>query len=144
MLAYRIFPYLPSARPGQPGHATYLHKPQTGGRVDNPNHYDAFYMALSREAAVGEVFGDLPVWSKGMFIYPALPGSRRALATFRLPDDLPIMNLDDAKALTSLKLRPTEVVCRNLPVTQGWALRIFKQRNHLGARKWACVQWWSF
>ncbi len=143
MLAYRAFPYKGSAAPGKAGHATYLYKPQGRGRIDNPAHYDLWYLALTPEAAVGEVFADLPVWSSGMFEFPAIPGSRRSLATFKVPDSAALLDLDDARNLFDGGLPPTQVVSRLRPVTQGWALRIFDERNDAGERTWAGVRWWS-
>lgn len=39
MLVYRVFPHLNSAKAGEPGHPSYLHRPQGTGRRDNPDHY---------------------------------------------------------------------------------------------------------
>ena len=39
VLVYRVFPYSPTARPGEPGHPGYEHRPQRGGRIDDPDHY---------------------------------------------------------------------------------------------------------
>lgn len=44
---------------------------------------------------MGEVFGDLPTWSEETFTFPLLPGSRRAPGTYRLPDRLRLLDLDD-------------------------------------------------
>ena len=59
MLVYRVFFHDPGARPGDPGHALHLHRPQGAGRWDNPDLYDAWYFARSPEGAIGEVFGAL-------------------------------------------------------------------------------------
>lgn len=144
MLAYRIFPYLSSARAGQPGHPLYLHKPQGRGRLDNPGAYDLWYLALNPSGAVAEVFGDHRTWTADMFDAPFVPGSRRALATFEVPDGLGLLDLDSAQNLLDLGIRPTEVVGRNRPASQAWALRVFNQRDTAGQRKWAGVKWWSF
>ncbi|MBG0738660.1 RES family NAD+ phosphorylase [Paeniglutamicibacter antarcticus] len=144
MLAYRVFPHLAAARMGKTGSADYLYKRQGGGRIDNPAHYDMWYLALTKEGAIGETFGNVPVWSDEMFDFPALPGSRRALATFSIPDGLALIDLDDAQTLLDRHLRPTQVISRNRPLTQTWALKIFEFRNDAGERKWAGVKWWSF
>lgn len=145
MLVHRITPHLPDAGPGEPGHPGYLHRPQRGGRVDHPD-YDVWYLATSVEGAVGEVFGDLPAWSEEMFVFPLLPGSRRALGTYALPDDLRVLDLDDPAALVERSLRPTQVVARNLAVTQGWGHRTWTERDpHRPARRrWDAISWWSF
>lgn len=144
MLAYRVLPYLPEAKPGMPGHPQYLHKPQGRGRLDNPGHYDLWYLALSPAGAVAEVFGDLRRWSQDMFEVPFLPDSRRSLATFSIPDGLNLLDLDNPQNLVDLNIRPTEVVGRNRAASQSWALRVFQQRNSAGDRSWAGVKWWSF
>src|SRR4051794_15076519 len=95
------------------------HKPQRGGRVDHPDYY-VWYLGRQPEAAVGETFGNLSVWDESMFEVPFLPGARRALGVFRLPDDLRLRDLDDPRVLVELGLRPTQVVTRNLAVTQTW------------------------
>ena len=69
---------------------------------------------------------------------PTLPGSRRALATYEIPTEIPILDLNDAKALVEWSLRPSEVVSRDRGLTQGWARRIF------GSGHFAGVRWWSF
>lgn len=144
MIVYRVFACDPKAAAGQSGHPDYLYRPQGRGRVDNPGLYDAWYFATAPEAAIGEVRGDIPIWSDEMFQTPYLPGGRLALGEFQLPDDLPILDLDDAQALLDHGLRPTQVIARNRPVTQAWAARIFAERNSAGSRRWAGIRWWSF
>lgn len=144
MLAYRVFPYLPEAKPGMPGHPQYLHKPQGRGRLDNPGHYDLWYLALSPAGAVAEEFGNLRRWSQDVFEVPFLPDSRRYLATFSIPDGLNLLDLDNPQNLVDLNIRPTEVVGRNRAASQSWALRVFQQRNSAGDGSWAGVKWWSF
>ncbi|MEJ7648136.1 MAG: RES domain-containing protein [Nakamurella sp.] len=134
----------PKAKPGQPGHHTYLHHPQGKGRIDNPHMYDAWYFAEKPEAAVGEVRGDVSVWSDEMFETPFLPGGRYALGRFRLPDNVALLDLDHASHLAERNLRPSEVVSRVRNTTQGWAASIFQEAQHDGSRKWAGVKWWSF
>ncbi|MBD7994652.1 RES family NAD+ phosphorylase [Arthrobacter sp. Sa2CUA1] len=144
MLAYRIFPYLPRAQPGEPGHPLYLHKPQSGGRLDNPGSYDLWYLAMTPAGAVAEVFGDQNQWTADMFDVPYLRGSRRALATLEIPDSINLLDLDNAQNLVDLRIKPSEVVTRNRAASQAWALRVFNQRNTAGAQQWAGVKWWSF
>ncbi len=96
MLLYRVFPYLPTALSHEPGHPSYIHKPQGAHRLDNPGHYTVSYFALEPSGAAGETFRDLDEWSDAMFVFPSLPGSRRALATYRVDDATPLLDLDDA------------------------------------------------
>ncbi|MGH9187824.1 MAG: RES domain-containing protein, partial [Acidimicrobiales bacterium] len=81
MLAYRVFPHLPMARPRQPGHPLYVHRPQGPGRWDNRDRYVARYLALDPAAAVAEVFAGLGLrwWTPAMFRFPALSGATRSL-----------------------------------------------------------------
>lgn len=144
MLVYRVFPYLAAAKKGAPGHPLYEHHPQRGGRIDHPDYY-VWYVARSPEAACGETFGNQPDWNDDMFAFPGLAGSRRALGTFRLPDDLRVCDLDDARQLVQLGLRPTQVVVRNPAVTQAWGHRIWAMADPGGAgRLWDAVSWWSY
>lgn len=144
MLAYRVFASSPTALPGIPGHAEFIPTGQTSGRWDNGDAYQTSYLSLSPEGAVGEVFGDIPHWKSGMFEVPYLPGGRRKLAIFELPESLSILDLDNAQTLVEHELRPTQVVIRNPPFTQGFALTAFRQRTASGARRWNGIRWWSF
>lgn len=142
MLVYRVFPYLVSARPGEPGHPLYEHRPQRGSRADHPDYF-VWYLARQAEAACGETFGNLAVWTQEMFDFPN--GARRTLGVYDLPDDLRICDLDDPHRLAELGLRPTQVVARNLAVTSEWAHRIWSQQSPaVDGRRWQAVQWWSF
>jgi len=144
VIIYRAFPYLPSAKPGESGHPLYLHRPQGRGRADNPAEYDTWYFALQPEAAIGEIRGDLAVWRPDTFATPFLPGGYYALGRYQIPDELPLLDLDDAQNLLDRGLRPTQVIARNRPTTQSMALRIFLEANTDGTRKWAGIRWWSF
>lgn len=145
MLLYRVFPYLSTAKIGQPGHPLYEHTPQRGSRVDRPEYY-TWYLARSPEAACGEVFGDLDTWDPSMFLTPFLEGGARALATYHLPDDLRLLDLDDPKELLARGLRSTQVVARNLAVTQAWGLAAWNERDphEVQARRWDAISWWSY
>jgi len=116
-----------------------VHTPQGSGRLDNPDHYVVRYFALSPAAAVAETFGTLTRWVPAMFAFPGLTGGVRAVATYEIPDDTPILDLDDAQALVDRGLRPTQVVTRARAVTQPWAFRIFQEPV-----RWAGVRWWSY
>lgn len=143
MLVYRVFFHDPNARAGESGHPLYLHRPQGKGRWDNPDLYDSWYLARSPEGAVGETFGNLEHWSAGMFA-TGTRGLRRALATFSVPDDLALFDMDDARNLLSIGMRPSEVVIRNKPATQRRAAALFHQRDQSGAPRWQAIQWWSY
>jgi hypothetical protein len=144
VIVYRVFAHDPAATDGSPGSAAYLHRPQGRGRLDNPAAYDLWYFAVVPEGAIGEVFGDLTEWVDDMFQAPYLPGARRALGRFEVPDDLNILDMDDARTLLDRGLRPTQVVARNRSATQTWALDIFRETAHDGSRKWDGIRWWSY
>jgi hypothetical protein len=146
VLLYRVFPYSPSASTGEPGHPLYVNPAQGAGRFDNPEHYLASYMAAEAVGAVGESFGDLSTWRDEMFEFPLLSGSRKALGTYELPDDLPYIDLDDPQRLVELEVRPSQVVERNLPYTQALALRIYQEAEYNGIRWWSFhrPQWWVY
>jgi len=144
MFLYRVFPYAPNATVGSCGHATYLHRPQGMGRLDNPGCYAVWYLACEPSGAVGETFGDLDEWSDSMLPFPKIPGSRRALATYSFPDDLQLLEMDSAQNLLDRGMRPTQVIERNRSATQAWALRIYRERNDRGESLWQGVRWWSY
>lgn len=142
MLLYRVFFHRSGARAGTSGHATYLYMPQLKGRWDNAELYRGWYLSTSPEGAVGETFGNVPVWSSDMFMVPT--GFRRALATFSAPDDLPLFALDDAANLLRIGMRPSQVVTRNTPYTQSVAARLFAERTTNNDQRWAGLTWWSY
>jgi hypothetical protein len=144
VLVYRVFPYLTEARSGQPGHPLYQHSPQRGGRIDHPDYF-VWYLSRQPEAACGESFGNLAEWDDSMFEFPLIPDARRALGIFTLPDDLRVLDLDDPHQLVRLGLRPTQIVARNLAVTQQWGHQIWSEESITpGQRRWQAVQWWSY
>lgn len=140
MLAYRVFPHLPGARPRQPGHPLYLHRPQGRGRWDNPALYTVRYLALDPAAAVAETFANLGLrwWTPAMFRLPALPGATRALGVYRLDDGTALLDLDDPVELAARSLRPTQVLSRNRAQTQAIAARVH------GEGRWDGLRWWSY
>ena len=144
MLLYRVFPFLPGAVAGQPGSAEYLHPRQGRARWDNPGHYLCWYLANDATGAVGEVFAQIETWNDAMFEFPLIAGSRRALGIYSLPDDTPLLDLDDANALVERALRPTQVVSPNRSLTQGIASGIFEETRHNGTKRWEGLSWWSF
>lgn len=140
MLLYRVFPYLTTARPGDPGHP--LSVPAAGqgrGRWDNPGLYTTMYLSPLPEAAIGEAFGNLVRWSAKMLTFPALPGSVRCLGSFEFDEEAhPLLDLDDAGVLLERGIRPTHVVIRNRLRTQQIAAGIFAES------RWSGIQWWSY
>ncbi len=80
------------------------------------------------------------MWKASTFLTPS--GRPRALATFEVPDDTPLFDLDDVSNLQALGVKPSEVVRRNLPVTQSIGLKIY-QRTRKDAPPAAGIKWWS-
>ena len=138
MLLYRVFPHLPFADPGEPGHPLYLSARQGSGRWDNPELYQLSYLAHSPEGAIGEAFGMISRWVPGMLAFPELPGATRRLGVYSVDEEThPCLDLDDSRALGERGLRPTDVVVRNRPKTQAISARVFRED------RWSGVQWWS-
>lgn len=143
MQVYRVFPHDPSAAAGEPGHPDHVYWPAQGNnRLDNPGHYAAWYYGATPEAAIGESFGNHRRWSDGMFEMRSV--GRKVLGVYEIDDDPAVVDLDDANNLLAWNLRPTQVIARNRPATQAWALRIFQDAAHDGSRRWNGVHWWSF
>ncbi len=139
MLLYRVFPYLSHVARGQPGHPLYIYPGQGRGRWDNPSLYFCWYLATTPEAAIGERFGNLAKWSAAMLVEPGLAGSERHVGVYRIDEeDNPLLDLDDPQVLVARGIRPSHVVIRNRPRTQGIAAGIYHEN------KWAGLQWWSY
>lgn len=135
---YRVFPFLATAAPEKPGGALYI-PPQGGGRLDNPDLFAVLYLSNSPAGAIAEAFGRFPEWIPAILEgSPSLPASVQALARYRLPEDVPLCDLDDPDRLRSLGIRPSEVVSRDYGSTRAWARRIYQQHT------WSGVRWWSY
>jgi hypothetical protein len=68
------------------------------------------------------------------------------LARFHFPDDAPVCNLDDPALLTTLRLRPSDIVSRDYARSRAWARKIYEQGKWVGARWWSYYEsrWASF
>jgi hypothetical protein len=115
-------------------------RPQRQGRWDNSEHYDSWYLALTPTGAIAESFGSRALWKPSTFLTPA--GNARALATFEIADDTLLFDLDDSPHLVDLGRKPSEIVRRNLPVTQEVALQIY-ERTRGDFTPVAGLKWWS-
>jgi hypothetical protein len=136
---YRVIPFVPSAKKGEPGHPLYFPPNQGLARVDNSNHYSVGYLATTGSCAISESFGFLSSWDS-MMLRPikTLPESRWVIATYILKTESVIFDMDDAANLLKLRIRPSRVVTRDRAITQSWALKVHKNRVNSG------VSWWSF
>lgn len=135
---YGVFPYLPDARVDEPGGPLYLPL-QGGGRLDNPDLYSVFYAGDTEAGAIAEAFGRFPEWAAAILEgSPALPGSYRAIARYRMDPTIAICNLDEPAQLAALGLRPSDVVSGAYARTREWARRLFQDG------RWGGVRWWSY
>jgi hypothetical protein len=145
---FRVFPFDPDAAPNEKGGVLYA-PGSTAGRIANPDLYRELYLSLAPETAIAETLGRLPTWHPSDFVRAS--GKQLALATYELPDDAPIIDLNSVGALAELGIeRPSEVVTRNRKVTQAWARTIFERGRYVGARwrsfydpDWASVGLWD-
>ena len=143
MELFRVTAHDPRADEGQPGHPRYIYPLQTIGRWDNADIYRAIYLAHTPEGAIGEAFGNLASWGDAMFETPYLPSARRALVTFSAPDDLPLLDLDNADELAVRALRPSQIVIPNPPFTQAIAKMAYHEMAAPGKRRYSGITWWS-
>lgn len=135
---YRVFPFHKNSAPAEPGGALYV-PPQGAGRIDNPALYAVLYVSDTEQGAIAEAFGRFPEWTPAILAGSrALPGSVRAIGVYELGDDPPLCDLDHARRLVSLNLRPSDVVIRDYVHTRAWARAIYEQDI------WAGVRWWSY
>ena len=133
----RVFPYDAAAKARDAGHPMFV-PPQGHGRWDNPDLYQAMYVASSPAGAIGERFVSLSHWSLDMLLDPVRPGLERSLAVYRFDEEThPLLDLDNPAELSRRELRPTDVVKHNGPRTQDLAATIFNER------RWAGLSWWS-
>ncbi len=136
MRLYRVAPVDPAARPGTEYHPGFVPPSLGGNRIDNPDRYDTLYLSTSAPCAVAEAFGTFPRWGPHRVEHPK--GFTRQLATFELPGQHPILDLDDAPTLVRRGVGPSRVVTRDRGTTQAWAAAAFDEG------RWAGISWWSF
>ncbi|HXH24169.1 MAG TPA: RES family NAD+ phosphorylase [Vicinamibacterales bacterium] len=138
MILHRCFAWNVHARPAETDGPLWFPRIYQGeGRHDNPDLYGCLYAA---ERAVSSVVEQLARFrgqpmSRSLLVRRGLP---LAVAALELPDDLPIVDLDDPKTLGRERLRPSVVATRARAVTQPQARRIFER--HAAA---AGLRWWS-
>lgn len=137
MRLYRVFPFDAGAAPTDRGGALFVPPPSGFARIDNPGLYDVLYTSANATAAVAESFGRLAVWRAETFMHGS--GLPYALATYEVPDDLPVFDVNDVDALKSIGVtRPTDVITRDRALTQAWARTIY------GLGRYAGIVWWSY
>ena len=136
-MLYRLFPWSPSAPPGDPGSPLYNPRRRQGsGRHDGPALYGALYVARSELSPVAEWLAAFRGQALTSADFSRTDGRTWALASF---DDaqLPALpDLDEPAELARRRLRPSGVATHRRPVTQRLAAEIH-------AEGVAGFAWWS-
>jgi hypothetical protein len=138
---FRCFPWdrevAPSARGGPLWFPRLL---QGYGRHDNPYLYGCLYASEERVSAVVEELQRF----RATAVEPAdlvTTGLPVALAAFDLPDELPLVDLDEPTVLAREELRPSLVATRERPVTQRHAADLFERHpDAVGLRWWSTFE----
>jgi hypothetical protein len=139
LILHRVFPRDPRAAPSEPGGSLFWPRGLQGyGRHDNPELYACIYASEERISPVAEVLA--PFRGAGEVAAGMLERSGRplALATFELPDDEQLVDLDEPRTLAAERLRPSQVATRRRPLTQGQAAALFEKHERA-----AGLRWWS-
>jgi hypothetical protein len=111
---------------------------QGAGRHDNPEHYGCLYVSEQPVSTVAEAlapFRGTGALSDAMLVRAGRP---LALAELALADDLQLIDLDDPRTLTSVRLHPSQVATSTRVVTQAYAKSLFDR--HPAA---VALRWWS-
>lgn len=136
-LYYRVHLWEPGAKPGAPYSAEFI-PPQGYGRWDNPDLYRLRYLATSPEGAIAETFGSHATWTPAMLHAELKPDRTRALTVFEAAENPKLAELADPQTLLQYGVRVTDVVRRELRVTQLLAARLYDSGDYEG------ISWWSF
>ena len=138
MILYRCFAWDRNARSRRPGSALWFPRRYQGdGRHDNPEEYGCLYVTEVEVSAVVEQLASF----RSQRLSPALlirRGLPLAVAAIELPDDAPLVDLDDPVVLADHELRPSRVATRRRDVTQPQALALHRSRPAA-----AGLRWWS-
>ena len=138
MILYRCFAWDRTSRSRRPGSALWFPRAYQGdGRHDNPDEYGCLYLT---EVAVSAVVEQLAPFRSQRLIPQLLVrrGLPLALAEIELPDDAPLVDLDEPRTLARHRLRPSRVATRRRDVTQPQALALYGERPDA-----AGLRWWS-
>jgi hypothetical protein len=139
LILHRVFPRDARAAPAEPGGPLFWPRGLQGhGRHDNPEIYACIYASEARISPVAEALA--PFRGAGEVTEGMLERSGRplALATLELPDELPLIDLDDPPTLGAEELRPSQVATRRRSLTQAQAARLFEAHGRAGG-----LRWWS-
>jgi hypothetical protein len=139
LILHRVFPRDPRAAPREPGGSLFWPRGLQGhGRHDNPELYACIYASETRLSPVAEALA--PFRGAGELDREMLERGGRplALATLELPDELPLVDLDDPPTLGAEGLRPSQVATRRRSLTQAQAAALFDKHERA-----AGLRWWS-
>jgi hypothetical protein len=142
VILWRLLPLQPTAAHGAPGGALWFPRALQGaGRHDNPDLYGCLYASESSVSAVAEAlapFRGTGALSWAMLLRANLP---LALAQLDLEDGSELVDLDDPRVLTRMRLRPSQVATKAPTTTQAYAARIFDEhRTAIGLRWWSTLE----
>ena len=138
MILYRCFAWDERARAGEPDGALWFPRVFQGeGRHDNPEVYGCLYVTVQAVSCVVEQLARFRTQrlTASLLRRRGLP---LALAALELPDDAPLVDLDDPAVLRRERLRPSLVATRHRTVTQPQARALYEHR-----RDAAGLRWWS-
>jgi hypothetical protein len=138
VILYRCFAWNERARPDRPDGALWFPRPYQGdGRHDNTDLYGCLYLSERPLSCIVEQLARF----RGQRLSASLLRRRNlplALAELELPDDAPLVDLDDPAVLRRERLRPSSVATRAREVTQPQARALHEA--HPAA---AGLRWWS-
>lgn len=135
---WRVFPWDPAARPGEPFSPSYLPATQGTGRFDLAGRSSGvIYMAETPEHAIGE---RIQFYRGQVLDAPDLmvAGRMLAISSVVLSSDVrdEIADFCDPRVLVRFAIRPDDVAARARPTTQRIAQAVF-------ASGLAGLRWWS-
>ena len=137
MILYRCFAWNERARPEQPDSPLWFPRVFQGdGRHDNPDVYGCLYLSEREASGVIEQLARF----RTQRLIPELlvrRGLPLAVAAIDLPDDAPLVDLDDPAELRRRRLRPSRIATRDRSITQPQALSVYRDTDAAG------IRWWS-
>ena len=141
MRLYRVFDW-DGRRQGQGGFGgpLFVHRTRQGtGRHDVPELFGAWYLSLSRVAAVAESLQYLRGHTIAGGDFLRTGGMRKALVAIDLAAEQDVIDLDDPHELARRHWRPSGIATLHRPTTQAIARTIF-DAGAIGFRWWSVLE----
>lgn len=142
MTIWRLVPLRAQSLPAQRGGALWFPRELQGlGRHDNPDRYGCLYASETAVSAVAEALA--PFRASGALLADMLvrAGTPLALVRLELAEGASLVDLDDPRVLSALRLRPSGVATRTRTFTQAYAARIYEERfEAVGLRWWSTLE----